>query len=162
MGYLRPSDARPLGGWRPAHLLGCSAAWHRLSCLLSCLRRGTTRPRLCTLAACTSQVLVCLLGAPPTGGTHCESNAPPGPIDASSFWPLIRTHSSTSSAHMSSILYIHSHVHLRLVSVVCGAWWNGLGPFTTPLLAVPTALYQLVGRCSSAITSTSVSEVALR
>jgi hypothetical protein len=34
--------------------------------------------------------------------------------------------------------------------------------FTTVLLAVPIALYQLVDRCSLATTSTSVSEVALR
>ena len=60
---------------RPAHLLGCSAFLASPQLLLSCLRRGTTRPRLCTPVACTSQVLVCLLGtAPPTGGTHCESN----------------------------------------------------------------------------------------
>jgi hypothetical protein len=34
------------------------------------LPRGTTRPRLCTPVACTSQVLVYLLRAPPTGGIH--------------------------------------------------------------------------------------------
>jgi hypothetical protein len=63
-GYLRPSCARPLGGLRIS-----SDAWHRLSCLL----RGATRPRLCAPVACTSQVLVCLLRAPPTGGTHSAS-----------------------------------------------------------------------------------------
>jgi hypothetical protein len=63
-GALRPSCARALCGPRAS-----SAAWHRLGCLL----RGTTWPRLCTPSACTSQVLVCLLGAPPTGGTHSVS-----------------------------------------------------------------------------------------
>jgi hypothetical protein len=64
VGALRPSCARPLCGPRVS-----SAAWHRLGCLL----RGTTWPRWCTPSACTSQVVVCLLGAPPTGGTHSVS-----------------------------------------------------------------------------------------
>jgi hypothetical protein len=54
-------------------------------CLLpSCLRRGTTRlppPESLRLCSCTPSaahpVPVCLLGAPPTGGTHFESNAKP-------------------------------------------------------------------------------------
>jgi hypothetical protein len=57
-GCLRPSCARPLGG--PRISSAARPAWHRLSCLPSCLRRGTTRPRLCTPVACTSQVMVCL------------------------------------------------------------------------------------------------------
>jgi hypothetical protein len=61
----RPSCARPLCGPRIS-----SATWHRLGGLL---RGRTTWPRLCTPSACTSQVLMCLPGAPPTGGTHSVS-----------------------------------------------------------------------------------------
>jgi hypothetical protein len=69
--YLRPSCARPLGGPRIS-----SVAWHRLGCLqplgFACV------PQL--HVACTSQVLVWLLRAPPTGGTHSASrtNGAPG------------------------------------------------------------------------------------
>jgi hypothetical protein len=60
-----PLVCAPPGGPRVS-----SDAWHRLGCLL----RGTTRPRLCTpVVACISQVLVCLLRAPPTGGTDSAS-----------------------------------------------------------------------------------------
>jgi hypothetical protein len=63
---LRPSCARPLCGPRVS-----STAWHRLGGLL---RGSTTWPRVCTPSpACTSQVLMCLLGAPPTGGIHSVS-----------------------------------------------------------------------------------------
>jgi hypothetical protein len=69
-GVFPPSVCAP--DRRPARLL---AAWHRLGCLV----RGTTRPRLCTPVACTSQVLVC--GVPTQGTSHWghplgESNAP--------------------------------------------------------------------------------------
>jgi hypothetical protein len=64
--FTPPRYTRPISGPRVS-----SAAWYRLGCLL----RGTTRPRLCTPVACTSQVLVYLLRAPPTGGTHSASRA---------------------------------------------------------------------------------------
>jgi hypothetical protein len=100
-GCLRPSCARPLGlaarasprlldiassGCLPSCLL-CSTS-PRLSACLAVVR-GTTRLRPVGLLSpapeslrywsCTPSaappVPVCLLGAPPTGGTHFESNA---------------------------------------------------------------------------------------
>jgi hypothetical protein len=102
---------------RPAHLLGCSAGLASPQLLAQLLRRGTTRPRLCSYPSCLH-----LLGAGvPTRGTshwghplRVERTSWP---DASSFWPLMKIHSSTSSAHMPSI-YNCMHVHLLLVNVM--------------------------------------------
>jgi hypothetical protein len=106
-GYLRPSCARPLGGPRIS-----SATWYRLvsaaCCLSTCLApawhlpgtylalarhllRGTTSS-LPSGLACVPQlpalVLVRLLGAPPTGGTHSASQTLLLLLTASPLLPL--------------------------------------------------------------------------
>jgi hypothetical protein len=123
-GYLRPSCARPLGGPRIA-----SAARHRLvwmlaqplavldialsGCLPSCLLRGTTRflspaPEPLRHWACTPPaappVPVCLLEAPPTGGTHFESNGVVHAVGAASSTPY-----TTSRAADCPGFWVHRH-----------------------------------------------------
>jgi hypothetical protein len=86
-GCLRPSCARPLGGPRIS-----SAAWHRLVWLLAtCVGRAPldhsaspVYPSCLHLLGAGVPTRYSLLGAPPTGGTHCESNAPPGPMPVAS------------------------------------------------------------------------------
>jgi hypothetical protein len=70
---------------RPAHLLGCSTSPRLTACPAACFGApldsipvspapGSLRHWACTPSA-APPVPVCLLGSPPTGGTHFESNA---------------------------------------------------------------------------------------
>jgi hypothetical protein len=77
-------------------------------------------------------VPVCLLGAPPTGGTHFESNAPPGPmLKIHSYLRLLRQH--------TRLLYTTA------CAPPCG------DSIIVPLLAVPISLCRIaagaLGRC---------------
>ena len=133
-----------------ACLAACSAR-HRLVWLPSCLLRGTTRLRLAAARgttrllspapeslrhwACTPSaappVPVCLLGAPPTGGTHLESNAPPGPSYSArvtacllrqplplsatgSLWPLMKIHSCLRPLRQHACLLVYNCMRTSL------------------------------------------------
>jgi hypothetical protein len=112
---------RPLGGPRVS-----SAAWHRLGCLL----RGTTRPRLCTPVACTSQVLVYLLKAPPTGGTRSASRtyAVPVPVCQCPWYTYSIQYATHNTQHTQRLCYVlgcsvleHRHSH-RTRKQLLGTW----------------------------------------
>jgi hypothetical protein len=125
-----PWYARPLGGPRVS-----SAAGHRLGCLI----RGTTRPRLCTPVACTCQVLVYLLRAPPTGGTHSASRTHLLARRQRLVWLLMRIHAlCLGSTHAFECTFACAPPPTGECGGVTG---SDLSP--PPLPVVPMAPYRL-------------------
>jgi hypothetical protein len=94
--FAPPVRARSAARASP-RLLGIASS----GCLPSCLRRGTTRSRLWPVYPSCLHLLGD--GVPTRGTSHwghplrVERTSWP---DASSFWPLVKIHSSTSSAHI--------------------------------------------------------------